>query len=127
MFLRADGGLACLPPALVLVVVVVMRGMPVPVVGVINMVAVADRVVPAARRVGVAVVGVGEVRQRVLVVVPLVDRVGVALVDVVGVTLVRHTGMAAVGPMLVTMPSMDLVRGGGHCSPVVTSCGSSVL
>jgi len=87
--------------ALVLVVVIAVGGVAVPVVLVVDMVAVSDGLVPAARSVSVPVPGVSEVRQRVLVVVTRVLGVGVALVDVVDVTLALHAGMAAAWPVLV--------------------------
>ena len=94
---------------LVLVVVITVGSVAVPVVLVVDMVAVSDGLVPAARSVSVAVPGVSQVRQRVLVVVTRVLGVGMALVDVVDVTLALHAGMAAAGPVLVIMCGMNLV------------------
>src|SRR5215831_17873076 len=86
---------------LVLVVVIAVGGVAVPIMLVVDMVAVSDGLVPAARSVGVPVLGVGQVRQRMLVVVTRVLGVGVALGDVVDVTLALHAGMAAAGPVFV--------------------------
>ena len=55
-----------------LVVVVAVGGVAVPVVGVVDVVAVRERLMPAAGPVGVFVAGMGQVRQRVLVVMALV-------------------------------------------------------
>lgn len=110
-----------------LVVVAVMSGVPVPVVDIIDMVTVADRVMPASGRVVVVVAFVGEVRQRVLVVVALMGCMRVALVHVVGVALVLHAGVPAARTVIVLVPVMNLVRGGGHHSSVGEGCGSSVL
>ena len=94
---------------LVLVVVIAVGSVAVPVMLVVDMVAVSDGLVPAARPVSVPVPGVSEVRQRVLVVVTRVLGVGVALVDVVDVTLALHAGMAAAGPVLMIVCGMNLV------------------
>ena len=109
------------------VVVAIVRRMPVSVMNIIDMVAMADRVMAAPGRVGVAVVIVGEVRERVLVVVILVGCVRVALVHVVSVALTLHAGVSAARAVLVLVPGMNLVRGGAHRSSLGICCGSSVL
>lgn len=104
---------------LVLVVVIAVGGVAVPVMRVVDMVAVSDGLVPAARSVRVPVPGVGQMRQRMLVVVPRVLGVGVALVDVVDVTLALHAGMAAAGPVLVLVCGMNLVSCWCHGSSLL--------
>jgi hypothetical protein len=75
----------------VLVVVVAMRGVPVAVVHIVDVVAVGHRDVSAPVTVGVAVGVVGGVRGRfALVEVPVVRAVQVAVVGVVDVVAMRH-------------------------------------
>jgi hypothetical protein len=103
----------------VLVVVIAVRGVTVPVVLVVDVVAVGDGLVPAARPVSVPVPGVGQVRQRMLVVVARVLGVGMALVDVVHVTFALHAGMPAAGPVVVIVCGMNLVPCWGHGSSLL--------
>jgi hypothetical protein len=103
----------------VLVVVIAVGSVAVTVVLVVDMVAVSDGLVPAVRSVGVPVRGVGQVRQRMLVVVTRVLGVGVALVDVVDVTFTLHSGMAAAGPVLVLVCGMNLVSCWCHGSSLL--------
>jgi hypothetical protein len=96
----------------VLVVVVAVGGVPVPVVRVVDVPGVGNGLVAAAWSVLVLVVArVGQVRQRVLVVVILMPGMGVALVHVVHVTLALHTGMPASGPVLMIVMSVAGVIG----------------
>jgi hypothetical protein len=111
---------------LVLVVVVTVGGVTVPVVRVIDMVAVGDRLMPAARPVSMPVAGVGQVGQRMLVVMALVRRVGVTFVDVVGVTLALGAGMPAAGPVDVLVVCMDRVLG-GHGSSLLCWTASATM
>jgi hypothetical protein len=97
---------------------ITIRRMPVPIVGVVEVIIVSERLVPAARPVRVRVAGVGQMRQRVLVIVIIVWGVGVALVDVVGVALTLDAGMPAAGAVLVGVGVMNGVLG---------SHGSSLL
>jgi hypothetical protein len=104
----------------VLVVVTVVGGVAVPFVDVIDMVAVGDRLVPAAVAMSVGVALVGQVRrQGVLVVVAIVHSVGVPIVHVVGVALTLHAGVPTLGAVLVRVGGMDFVLGGGHCSSLL--------
>ena len=96
-----------------------MRGVTVPFVGVVDVVAVGDGVVPAAVAVRVGVAGMFEVGQRVLVVVAVVAGVGVPVVDVVGVALVLDAGVPAVRSVVVGVLSVNGVLGGGHCSSLL--------
>jgi hypothetical protein len=103
----------------VLVVVVTVRGVTVPVVRVVDMVAVGDGLVPAAGPVYVLVTGVGQVRQRVLVVVPVVRGVGVPFVDVVDMPLALGTGVPAAGSVLVVGVGVNLMTGSDHGSSLL--------
>jgi hypothetical protein len=71
--------------ALVLVVVVAVDGVPVTVMLVVDVVIVRHGLMPAFGSVLMLVLGVSQVRQRVLVIMPRVRSVGVALVHVVDV------------------------------------------
>jgi hypothetical protein len=104
---------------LVLVVVVVIGGMKVPVVLVVDVVAVRDGLMPAVWPMSVPVARVGEVRQRMLVVVLGMLGVGVALMDVVDVTLALYAGMPAAGSVVVIVRGVNLVPGGGHGSSLL--------
>ena len=87
------------------------------IVEVVDMVTMGDRLVAAARSVVVGVVGVLNVRERVLVVVAVVRVVSMTFVDVVEMSLVLDGGVPACGPMLVGVIIMDGVSGGVHgCS-----------
>jgi hypothetical protein len=81
------------------------------VVGVVLMVAVYDRFVPAALAVYVVVVPVGLVRQGVLVVVAVMIRVRVALVDVVNMTFMLDGRVPAPRSVRVIVRGVDLMRG----------------
>jgi hypothetical protein len=62
---------------------------------------------------------VGGVRQRVLVVVPVMPGVRVAVMNVIGMVPVRHAGVAAAGPVLMDVPGMSVVLGAGHRSSLL--------
>ena len=81
---------------------------------------------PAAGPVSVPVAGMGQVRQRVLVVVVLVGGVGVAFVDVVDVALALGAGMPAAGPVDVLMVGVDRVLG-GHGSSLLCWTASATM
>jgi hypothetical protein len=106
-------------PLLVLVIVIAIGGVTVPVVLIVDMVAVADGLMPAAWPVSVLVAGVGQVGQRMLVVVAGMLGVGMAFVKVVDVTLALHAGMPAAWPMCVLMWGMDFMVGDGHGSSLL--------
>jgi hypothetical protein len=111
----------------VLVVVAIMGGVPVPVVDIVDMVAMLDSFMAAARLVCVAVIGVGYMRERVLVVMPLVGRMRVTIVHVVGVSIVLDGGMPAAWTVLMGVLGMDFVHVRSHCSSVrmLTSLSST--
>jgi hypothetical protein len=87
----------------VLVVVVAVRRVPVPVMGVVDVIAMRDRVVPAARAMHVDVARMGQVRERMLVIVVIMGRVGVPFVDVVDMPFALRARVPATRPVRVLM------------------------
>jgi hypothetical protein len=87
----------------VLVIVVAVRRVPVPVMGVIDVIAMRDRLMPAVRAMHVDMTGMGQVGQRMLVVVAIVRRVGVPFVDVVDVPFALGARVPAARPVSVRM------------------------
>ena len=113
-----------------LVVVVAVCCVPVPVVHVVDVVVVRNGLVPAVLSVLVLVLGVGKVRQRVLVVVPLVRGVGVTFVYVVDVSFALHARVPAAGPVLVVVVPVALVgvvAGRCHCSSLLCWTASATI
>jgi hypothetical protein len=104
---------------LVLVVVIAVGGMTVPVVLIVNMVAVSDRVVPAAWPVSVPMAGVSQMGQGMLVVVAEVFCVGMALMNVIDMALALHTRVPAAGPVLVVVVEVNFMPGGCHGSSLL--------
>ena len=86
------------------VVVIAVGSVPVAVVGVVHVIPVRNRLVTTVGAVRVGVPGMGQVRQRVLVVMALMRRVCMAFVYVVDVSFALCPGMAAVGSVDVIMP-----------------------
>jgi hypothetical protein len=103
----------------VLVVVVAIGGMAVSVVLEVDMVAVGDDLVPAAWPVSVLVAGMGQVGQRMLVVVACVLSVRMAFVNVVDMTLALYAGVPAARPMVVVVFGMNFMLGGCHGSSLL--------
>jgi hypothetical protein len=103
----------------VLVVVVAIGGMAVSVVLEVDMAAVGDGLVPAAWPVSVLVAGVGQVGQRMLVVVACVLSVRMAFVNVVDMTLALYAGVPAARPMVVVVFGMNFMLGGCHGSSLL--------
>jgi|HubBroStandDraft_1064217.scaffolds.fasta_scaffold18543_3 hypothetical protein len=66
----------------------------------VHVVAMRYRLVPAAGLVRVAVAGVDQVRQRMLVVMVVMRAVGMAFVDVIDMIRALHPGMFAAGSVL---------------------------
>jgi hypothetical protein len=91
----------------------------VPVVGVVHVIAVGDRFVPAVAAVRMGVILVGGVRQGVLVVVALMRGVRVPVMDVVHVAFMLRAGVPAAGPVGMSVPGVDVVSGSGHCSSLL--------
>ena len=86
-----------------LVVMIAIGGMPMPVMGVVDVVAVRDRLVAAAGTVDVTVTRMGQVRERVLVVVVIMRRVGVPFVHVVDVSFALSARVPAAWPVYVVV------------------------
>lgn len=100
-----------------LVVVIAVDGVAVSVVHVVDVMIVRHGLVAAVRSVLMPVLGVRQVRQRVLVIVSVVRRVRVSFVHIVDVPLALHARVAAVGTMLVVVVSvvwMGVVVGRCH-------------
>jgi hypothetical protein len=90
--------------------------MTVPVVEVVDVVAMGDGLVPAVFVMRVLMAVVSHVRQRMLVVVVVVDVVGMAIVDVVDVAFVLRAGVPTIGPVLMGVILVDVVQvSRGHC------------
>jgi hypothetical protein len=102
----------------VLVVVIAVGGMPVPVVGIVDVVAVRNRVVPAARPVRVTVGGMRQVRERMLIVVIVVRRVRVSFVHIVDMTLALGACMSA-GRAVLVVVIVNPMLGGCHASSLL--------
>jgi hypothetical protein len=94
----------------VLVVVIAIGCMPVAVMGVVDVIAVRDRLVPAAGTVHVAMGGMRQVRERMLIVVAVMRRVGVSFVHVVDVSLALRARMPAAWTVHVVV-IVDLMLG----------------
>lgn len=106
---------------------ITVRCMPVAIMLVIDVVAVPDGRVPAARAMRMLVAGMGQVRQRMLVVVAAVGGMGVALVHVVDVSLALDAGVPAAGPVLVLVPGMNVIIVGCHSSSLLCWTASATM
>jgi hypothetical protein len=102
----------------VLVVVIAVGRVPVPVVVVVDMAAVRDRLVPAAGSVLVDVGGVGQVRERMLIVMALVRSVGMSFVHVVDMSLALGPRVPAAGSVDVIV-TVNFMLGGCHSSSLL--------
>src|SRR5215469_15440969 len=114
------------PVLLVLVVVVAVDGVAVAVGRVVDMVAMGKGIVPAFWPVNVLVARVGQVGQRMLVVVALVRGVGVAFVDIVGVPLALHAGVPAAGTVVVRV-RVNLMLSRCHDSSLLCWTASATM
>ncbi|MGH3300667.1 MAG: hypothetical protein ACRDOK_03105 [Streptosporangiaceae bacterium] len=113
-----------------LVVVIAVDGVPVSVVHVVDVVFVRHGPVAAVRPVLVLVLGVSQVRQRVLVIMPVVRCVGVAFVHVVDVSFALHARVAAARAMLVFVVPVALIGvvvGCCHCSSLLCCTASATI
>jgi len=90
---------------------------PVPVMDVVDMIAMLYSVVAAAGFVSVAMVVVGYVRKRVLVVMALVGRVRVTMMYVVGVSVMLDARVSAARTVLMSVLRVDFVDIGSHHVP----------
>jgi predicted Kef-type K+ transport protein len=102
----------------VLVVVISIGCVPVPVVCVVHMVAVRDRLVPAVTAMYVAVAPVREMRERMLIVVAIVRCVGMPFVHVVGVSFALGACVAAARSVLMVVV-VSVMLGGCHVSSLL--------
>jgi hypothetical protein len=102
----------------VLVVVIAIGCVPVPVMDVVDMVAVRDRLVPAIGAMRVTMSCMGEVRERMLIVVAVMGGVRMSLVDVVDMPLTLGTRVPAAGSVYVVM-QVNLMLVGGHGSSLL--------
>jgi hypothetical protein len=100
----------------VLVVVVPVWGVPVSVVDIVHMLVVRHLVVTTAGSVFMLMARVSQVRQRVLVIVPLMRGMGVPLVHVVDMAFSLHARMTAAWSVLVALMPVRVMIGGCHCS-----------
>src|SRR5215472_6237123 len=94
---------------------ITIGSVPVPVVGVVDVVAMLYRLVSAPGSMVMAVLGVRQVRERMLIVVAFVRRMGVSFVHVVDVSLALGPCVSATGPVHVVV-IMDMMLGGSHPS-----------
>jgi hypothetical protein len=106
---------------------VAVGSVPVPVMGIVDMITVGNRLVAAAGPVRVRVAGVGQVRQRMLVVMAVMRSVRMALVDVVDVPLALGAGVPAPGPVRVLGVGMNLVTGSCHGSSLLWCTASATM
>ena len=108
-----------------LVVVVTVVGVPVAVMDVVHVVVMRHLVVPAAGAVLVRMTRMSQVRQRVLVIVPLVRSMRVTLVHVVDMPFALHARVTATGAMLVAVVRVRVMIGGcqGSLEPRTEAAG----
>lgn len=97
---------------------ITIGSMPVPVVGVVDMIVMRYRLVSAPGSMVMGMLGVRQVRERMLVVVALVRRVGVSFVHVVDVSLALGACVSATGSVHVVV-IVDLMLGGNHPSSLL--------
>ncbi len=91
---------------------------PVSVMDVVDVVAVRDRLVPAAGTVRVHMAGMGEVRERMLIVVAVVRSMRMSFVDVVDVPLALGARVPAAGSVDVVM-QVNVMLVSGHGSSLL--------
>ena len=110
-----------------LVIVITIGSMPVPVMLVIDVVAVRDGRVPAPRAVHMLVASVGQVRQWMLVVVAAVRGMSVAFVHVVGVPFALDARVAATRAVHVLVTCMNVIIVGCHSSSLLCWTASATM
>ena len=101
-----------------LVVMITIGSVPVPVVGVVDVVAMLYRLVSAPGSMVMGVLGVRQVRERMLIVVAFVRRMGVSFVHVVDVALALGACVSATGPVHMVV-IMDMMLCGSHLSSLL--------
>lgn len=97
---------------------VAIGGVPVAVMGEVDVVAVSDGLVPAVRSVHVSVGSMSQVRQRMLVVMSVMRSMGMTFMNVVGMPLALRAGVPAAGAVDVVM-LVNRVLGGRHVSSLL--------
>jgi hypothetical protein len=106
---------------------VAVGGVPVPVMGVVDMITVRNRLMPAAGSVRVRVGGVGQVRQRMLVVMPVMRSVRMTFVHVIRMSLAIGARVPAAGPVLVLGVGMNVMTGSCHRSSLLWCTASATM
>jgi hypothetical protein len=101
-----------------LVVMITIGCMPVSVVGVVDMVVVRYRLVPAAGPMQVAMGGMGQVRERMLVVMVIMRRVRMPFVHVVDMSFALGACVSAAGPVYMVVV-VSVVLGRCHLSSLL--------
>jgi hypothetical protein len=97
---------------------IAIGGMPVPVVGVIDVLVVRYGLVAATRAVYVCVTGMSQMRERMLVIVAIMRRVGVSFVHVVDVSFALRARVPAAWPVYVVVV-VNVMLGGCHASSLL--------
>jgi hypothetical protein len=110
-----------------LVVMVAVGSVPVPVMGIVDMVTVGNRLVAAAGPVCVRVAGVGQVRQRMLVVMAVMRSVRMTFVHVIRMSLALGAGVPAPGPVRVLGVGMNVMTGSCHGSSLLWCTASATM
>src|SRR5262249_60431315 len=95
--------------------------------GVVGWGAVGQGLMPPPLPVNVVVAGVGQVGQRVLVVMALMRSVGVTFVDIVGMALPLHAGMPAAGTVIVRVSGVNLMLSRRHGSSLLCWPASATI
>ncbi len=97
---------------------ITVGSVPVSIMGVVDVVAVRDRLVPAARAMHMTVAGMRQVRERMFIVVAVVRRVSMPFVHVVDMSLALGACMPAARPVHVVM-IVNVMLGGCHGSSLL--------
>jgi hypothetical protein len=111
----------------VLVIVITVGSMTVPIMLVVDVIAVPDGRMPAGGAVHMLVAGMSQVRQRMLVVMGAVGRMGVALVHVVDVPLALDARVAASRAVYVLVTRMNVIIVGCHSSSLLCWTASATM
>jgi hypothetical protein len=106
---------------------VAVGSVPVPVMGIVDMITVGNRLVAAAGPVRVRVAGVGQVRQRMLVVMAVMRSVRMTFVHVIRMSLALGAGVPASGPVRVLGVGMNVMTGSYHDSSLLWCTASATM
>ena len=101
--------------------------MTVPIVLIVDVVAVPDGRVPAVGAMHMLVAGMGQMRQRMLVVMGTVGRMSVALVHVVDVPLALDARVPATRAVHVLVTGMNVIIVGCHSSSLLCWTASATI